>query len=273
MPESTDLVIRDESSLELDTYAQYEGLGLENISNNDLIIPRITILQAMSPAVNADEPLGRSGDIFNVTTNENYGRSINFVALAYWMNRTKWEGDIGSDIECSAIDGSRGSKFGNCTTCKFKNFSNDGEAPACTEFKNLLMIPFRDISDILDSSWGLFSAKRAAIRSINRLLTAYKMLSQGGKSLPMFASVWEMKSEAQQQKTGKGTYYTPGFRRLGFIPNELIIPLGNRAQEFAEMQKEAMRVVAEGNAAEDGAEKTQTIDGDESSTFDDNVPY
>jgi hypothetical protein len=241
-----------------------EGLGLDSITSRDLVIPRIAILQALSPAVNGDNPTERAGDIFNVTTQENYGRSIEFITLAYWISRTKWETpDITSPVECIASDGEHGSKFGNCASCPFSQWSQ-GKPPQCTEFKNLLILPRLNEGDVSDSPFAIYAAKRASIRPMNRFLTSIKMLKKGTVTLPIFASIWEMKSEAL--KGPKGTYFAPSFRRTGFITNEMVKPLMNRFNEFKAIRDEAMKVTAQANAnsaQEDGeAPTSDAVSGD-----------
>lgn len=65
--------------------------GRENIDASDLIIPRLEIAQALSPAINASKPEYveglKMGDLFNNVTREVYPRPVMFVPV---LQRKDW---------------------------------------------------------------------------------------------------------------------------------------------------------------------------------------
>ncbi len=69
---TTDVVVSElDKMLEADA-----GVGLENITTEDMQIPFIRIIQALSPQLQKDDPLyikgAEQGDIFNTVTQEMY---------------------------------------------------------------------------------------------------------------------------------------------------------------------------------------------------------
>ena len=69
----------------LNTGAQ--ARGNENVAMDDLVIPRLEIVQGLSPAVKPNDPGyiegARQGDLINSVTNQNYGREVFLVNVHY----------------------------------------------------------------------------------------------------------------------------------------------------------------------------------------------
>jgi hypothetical protein len=247
MPEDTHALAN------VDDFAEYAGLGLEAIKSSDLVVPRVTILQAMSPAVTAEDSDVKAGVIYNLTTGESLGKSVEFVLLNYWLSRTKWEPDedgkqvIGAPIECIAPDGENGSRYGACGKCQFANW--DGKKPPlCTDFKNLIMLIKPNNGGWEDANWANFAAKRSALTPTNRLLTTVKTWIQSGVKMPIFAGIYEM-SAGRREGQG-GVFYVPDFKRIGIVPKTALAGVHARWSEFEEIRAEAIKVAAEQNAAE-----------------------
>ncbi len=200
--------------------------GLENVGADELVIPRLTLLQPTSPLSN--EEGYQSGNIVNATTKENYGRSLYFAGLFYWRSRTQWaaKSDISAPIECRSSDGIHGSNKdarhagGNCAACPLAKWV-DGVPPLCTLFMNILLMPIKDPTNIaeelLNTSPVLYSAKRTATPAAQELVTMASMLRIGGKPAPLFASVYKM--ESNRIASEKGTYFVPKFSRHGMVPD------------------------------------------------------
>jgi len=258
------------AELDMSQFAEYSGMGTEVISAAEMVLPKISILQSISPQVTAEEPLGRAGDIFNSATMENYGRKLEFITLSFWMSRIKNEDakNFGSPMECSSADGVRGFKFGDCSSCQFRNWHGKNP-PECTDYKNLLILP-RSADNFIYSPFVVYSAKKTAIKSVNRFLTSLKMLKQGNFSLPMFASIWTMKTEAI--KGGKATYYVPSFERTGFISNDMMKPLAERYQEFMSIRQETAAGLLKTQADELDPEET-SVSAEDSGFNEDEIPF
>jgi tetratricopeptide (TPR) repeat protein len=65
----------------------FAGLGLENVTSRDLIIPRLTIIQALSPQVKSNKPEyiagAKVGDICDVSTGELFDPPLIFLPVHY----------------------------------------------------------------------------------------------------------------------------------------------------------------------------------------------
>jgi hypothetical protein len=189
-------------------FRENAGAGLDNIRPEDIILPRLSILQPTSPLVTEDGY--QVGDIVNSITNENYGKRFEFYVLHYYPNRVKWESDDpGSPIECSSDNNITGSKFGKCAECPFskwsKNAQGQDERPACTEFKNIIVLPANE-GDDMDTSPIVFSGKRSALKPVNTLLSALAVSRK-----PAYASRWVLTVEKNQKD--RQTWYTPKFTK------------------------------------------------------------
>jgi len=75
-------------------FAQNAGDGLENVGSRDLIIPRITILQALSPQVQPKKPEyikgANIGDICDVGTQEIFESPLIFLPVHYVKQYLEW---------------------------------------------------------------------------------------------------------------------------------------------------------------------------------------
>lgn len=206
-------------------FAEAKGEGLEKVGADDVVIPRLTIIQSMSPQVKART--AGPGDLFNVVTGANFGeKGVKFVPLFFWGSRTEWtSNDPGADIVCTARDGENGSvkdaehAFGKCAQCPKRQFTMDdkGKAvmPKCTDYKNVLLVPLPDGEDYRDQHPVAFSAKRTGIQAFKNFLTACNSFKMGGVKLPLYSHIWLLRP--QELKNEKGDFYGPGFEDMGLI--------------------------------------------------------
>jgi hypothetical protein len=208
--------------------------GLENVTSSELTIPRLVILQPVS------KQLGEGfnpGDIVNLTTKENYGKTVYFTPLYYFQTRTQWEkaGDITSPIECRSSDAIRGTNKdsrhggGDCSKCPLAQW-HEKRPPLCTLFKNILIVPIHNpesyAEELLNAAPVLYAAKRTATGAMSELMTMAAMLRIGGKPAPLFASIYKM--ESQRGPSEKGVYFVPKFSRHSMVPT---------AESFAYLRK------------------------------------
>ena len=80
--------------------------GNENVKQDDLVIPRLEVVQALSPALKPDDPGfcegAKMGDLLNSVTNQTYGREAFIVPVHYtkqwlvWKKRTAGGGFFGA---------------------------------------------------------------------------------------------------------------------------------------------------------------------------------
>jgi hypothetical protein len=194
--------------------------GKENINADDIVMPRISLLQDLSPQVK--ERKGHAGDFYNIISDENYGSTMQVVGLLSYTSRIKWDSPTpGANIECVARDGENGTKYGRCVDCKFRDFSVDAQGksvqPACTEFKNLILIPRTEGGSMMDTPPAAFSAKRASLGAMKNFFTRVTNMRHNGIEVPMYSHIWEI--TGVQEKGDKGEYWVPKFEDKGMITN------------------------------------------------------
>lgn len=77
-----------------DLFGEYAGEGLENVSANDILIPRLMIAQQMSPQINkkkAEYIEGLEiGQIFDVGTGDVFADGITFLPVLYRKDYLEW---------------------------------------------------------------------------------------------------------------------------------------------------------------------------------------
>lgn len=76
------------------SFAELAGAGLENVGANDLIIPRLTILQSLSPQINSRKPEfidgAKTGEICDVGTGEIFEPPLQFLPVHYLKQWLEW---------------------------------------------------------------------------------------------------------------------------------------------------------------------------------------
>ena len=87
-PASTAVIVAD------DVFSAQSGSGLENITSSDILIPRLTILQALSPQINSKKPEhidgAKIGDICDVGTGELFEQPLIFLPVHYVKQWLEW---------------------------------------------------------------------------------------------------------------------------------------------------------------------------------------
>lgn len=260
MPKQAPLATRDERSTALvdATLAEMLGAegaqGLENVGADEIQLPRLAILQPMSPLVTDNK--ARAGEIVNLLTNENFGNECFIYPLLYWTSRTQWASkDLNSEILCQARDGVHGTNKdaahagGVCANCPQAKWHED-KAPSCTQFKNILLVPFNDEAALGDSVPAVFSGKRASILPVNKFLSAAIALRLNGKKMPLWSSMYKLSTK--KESNDKGTYYVPVLERIGYITSKEVF--GYLKELYLQMKDafERMIVTVAGESPDDG---------------------
>lgn len=80
----------------------YAGEGLENVTQDDLLVPRIAILQSSSDQLKPKKALyiagAKVGDICNIGTGELYEEPMLFLPVHYMKAWLEWNGDMGAGL-------------------------------------------------------------------------------------------------------------------------------------------------------------------------------
>lgn len=124
------------------------GKGFENLEREDLLIPRIKLLQPLSPEVSGDLEQ-EAGTIFLNLSNKNLGKEIMITPIMHYRSRILWTPkDDGGGIDCSAPDAKtpKETKYAtNCAACPKKDWDNEAKKekdkqPKCTMYENFVVL-------------------------------------------------------------------------------------------------------------------------------------
>jgi len=98
----------------LGTFERLAGDGLENVTAKDLIVPRITILQGLSPQVQPKKPEyikgAKVGDLCDVGMNEVFEQPLMFLPVLFvkqyleWAPRSSGKGLVNIHNDASIVD-------------------------------------------------------------------------------------------------------------------------------------------------------------------------
>lgn len=103
LPPGSDIIVADQPAY---LATMNTARGSENVGMEDLVIPRLEVIQALSPQVDPnaaefDESF-KQGDLTNSVTNQNYGREVMVIPIQYtkqwlvWKDRKQGGGFFGA---------------------------------------------------------------------------------------------------------------------------------------------------------------------------------
>lgn len=150
-------------------------LGFEDEDSGDMIIPRVKVINALSPE--RKDKVADEGDIINSLTKEKVNGFM-FIPVFKFNNNICWiPRNEGGGIKCIARDGKKGTDIAgksllcaSCRRCEFDNSKQGKEAiPTCTKYINF---------------FGFFSGSRIPI-----ILSFAKTNYAEGKKLYSLAKV------------------------------------------------------------------------------------
>jgi hypothetical protein len=97
-----------------DGFEEFAGAGLENVGSNDILIPRLTILQSLSPQLNKKKAEfiegSEIGSIVDVGTGEMFPEGVLFLPVHYrkeyleWAPRASGQGLVKVHSDASILD-------------------------------------------------------------------------------------------------------------------------------------------------------------------------
>jgi hypothetical protein len=214
---------------------QYRGKGLEGLGKADLDIPRIKLLQALSPECTEFDD-ARPGHFWHTLSDTSLGRSIKVVPVYTDISYILWRPrHAGGGILARAADGihwnpSQGIfqvqlvKDGPFVTWQTKNTvaqsglaewgsSSPGDAnsqPAATKMYNVAII-LPDLDHEL--SPAVVTMQRSAITVARKFMAKLKI-----SNLPSFGQYYTMESVPDQ--SALGTFFNYKFTKVGLVQDE-----------------------------------------------------
>ena len=189
----TDLATKTPSALEVaPDYIESSREGLEDITKDDLLTPRLGLAQALSPQVTEGDPAFvegmKAGDLFNSQTGQNYGREVIFQVL----RKDKLRG-----MEFYGIDDGGGVKDPNVplddSRLKWGN-SGDKKAdkPKATLFRDYIVriIPSGEMIALSFKSSGIRVAKELNNKMVLRV-------NKEGQPTAIFAGLYRLTTDTK----------------------------------------------------------------------------
>jgi hypothetical protein len=214
-------------------FAGMGAVGLEQISQEDTVMPRLAIAQNMSPQVDKTKPLFipslETGDFFNTVTNEIYGPGPLLVTpLFVFKSRIFFapRGAQGPQQLCStrAVDEDGRLILGpitpeGCNVCPHSAFLEtpraDGSTrPDCTMFYNYVCAVHKTDNTMEPV---VFSAKSKMIKPAKKWNS---MVRYRQPRLPMFTMLFELATTPETAP--KGTFFNFSVQNAGNVSPELI---------------------------------------------------
>jgi hypothetical protein len=169
------------------------------MEKEDLIIPRLTVLQGLSPEV--QDGLGKPGSLFITSINRELGKEVEIIPLMRNRSRIRWSPRAeGKGIKCRSNDAvtGAGTPGGTCKTCPESQW-NGVTPPSCDLFENVFVV-LRQDADWFPLSFSGSRTKMKPFQALNTLLLMEQM-----RGRPIFGKSYVIK--VIDDKNGKGDRY------------------------------------------------------------------
>jgi len=213
-----------------EAFAEDSGSGFEGITTSDLQIPFIRIINALSPQIDKDDSANfikgsSAGDIFNTVTKQMWEGdegvvvlpSIYHMKLLEFVPRSEGGGFVG---ELSADSADVRNAFRDQNT-GMELLPNGNELVRTAQY--YVKIVHEDES--LESA--ILDMKKTQLKKSRAWNTLMQMQRHNGKSLPMYAMTYRLKTV--KESNDKGNWYNWNISQEGTVPS---IEAYNEAKEM-----------------------------------------
>lgn len=194
-------------------------LGNENVTSEDVIVPRVALCQSNS----FERKKGHAkfidgleeGQFFNTATKEIYGESLRVINVHYFKSRIRWNGkEIGAGILCRSDDGLKGEGDPGavCKNCEFSKFNSSEEdsRPECMMFMNFPCLVVGKNGTVDPASIVIVSFKSLAVKAGKHWNTLINI-----RNADRFAGVYKLSSV--QDHRASGDSYQPSVENDGWV--------------------------------------------------------
>lgn len=234
--------------------------GFENVSASDLLIPRINILQKMSPQIDKSDPAyiagAEYGDFCDTGTGEIFKESMSVVPCFYAMVYLEWA-PRGSGKGLVANHGTDASCLKNATPDEKRRMvlPNGNYIAETATWYVLNLSANRRRSFIPLTSTGL---KRS--RQWLTLLTSERLKRPDGTEFvpPMWYRSWNITTVEEKNNDGswKNWKFSPGDPILALDPTKTIL---REAKDFFEQARDGLVKGDVASAAEENAKSSAEV--------------
>lgn len=215
----TEVMKRPDASLAVSTGV---GRGFEKMDVSKITMPRVKVMQGLSPELEDPDYSFRQGDIIHGLLMEKMPEK--FVPISIWDSRILFppRGDEDGGILCRSLDGKTGPDGEVCANCPKSQWDDaDGTPPECADTINVL---------------ALFEGYEMPV-VISFAVTNYKY-GRKFKELALFSGAgdaWNKvyKLTSKKESNSKGTFYTTPVKPAGFAPEEVRLQAETMYHKFA----------------------------------------
>lgn len=194
-------------------------LGNENVTSEDVIVPRIALAQSNSFELKKSHAKYiadlEAGQFFNTATKEVYGEALRVINVHYFRSRIRWNGkEIGAGILCRSDDGATGTgdPGGSCSACEFSKFNTEEEdtRPSCMMFMNFPCLVIGSKGEVDPAGIVIFSMKSISIKVGKHWNTLVNI-----KNLDRFAGIYKI--SVVEDHRASGDSFQPNVENDGLV--------------------------------------------------------
>ncbi len=172
------------------------------LTNEDFKIPRLVVLEALSPEV--ADGLGKTGDLFVKGLNINLGKNpVEIIVLLRSKSRIRWiDLDKGGGIQCQSLNGKDGigEPGGDCYKCQLQAWQGTTQ-PECDLYENFIIV-LRKSEVTIPIAISGSKARLGGLRDFNTMLELHRYQQR-----PFFDKSYLIKSVEKQNPNIKGSKY------------------------------------------------------------------
>lgn len=164
--ESTELVLNERP----DWVDEDSNRGSEDVTANDIILPRIDVLQALSPQIKRKDPLyiegAEQGMIFNTISGELYGSEIRFIPVSFKREYIVWQ-------DRNLGGGFRGSFHTEAEAERERRNLENPDSHEVVETHVHFVLLLRDDGKVEEAILSMAKSKRKVSRKLNSLVQMF----------------------------------------------------------------------------------------------------
>lgn len=187
-------------------YLLSDDLGTEDITSEDIQIPRLKIIQGTSEIKQKYPKKFRDGEMYNTVTNENYGDEVSFFVIQHWKS-TIW---FSEDFKLIGVS------YFNKKTRTQEILGNDiqycKDNPQEGKLSHNYLIVLKQDIEAGNPTPIIFSCMSASISAARQLNGRLK--ANAARKIPIYAQLIKMKTDLK--KFQKGSAYMPVFEYVSF---------------------------------------------------------
>lgn len=225
--EKNEEIVKGSSALpaHLAKYANLGNVGFENVRQEDITLPRLSIAQSISPQVQKDDPLQikglEVGQFFNTVTEQIYGETVRITPLFYFPSRILFPPRGSNEPErCRATKLDEDGRLiegritpEGCDACPhsvFRMQPDGSNRPDCTKFMNYICAIHRNDGRLEPIAWSVKSKMIKPTKRWNGKIRA--------EPLPGFCLYFDFATKAE--RASKGTFYNIVYSKAFTVDDE-----------------------------------------------------